>query len=63
MPRDYTGYDMEEPRRIQVLDVHGNVTNVLWASINFCLLVFADESMWAIEPPPVPEEPSAELTP
>ena len=57
MPRDYSEYDLDEPRRILMLNESGETINIIWASINFCLWYFADESMWAIEPPPEPEVP------
>lgn len=56
MPRDYSEYDTTVPRRILVLDADGSTTNIIWASIDFCLWYFEDESMWEIEPPPAPPE-------
>ena len=54
MQRDYSAFDLDEPRRIQMLDEAGEVIRVIWASINFCLEFFESEAEWNIEPPPEP---------
>lgn len=66
MPRDYSEYDMDEPRRILVLDENGVITNIIWASINFCLSYYASEDMWDFDPvdapTPWPPAPAPEPT-